>query len=693
MSNDKAQKETQRSRPSLTLEATAGIPGVEGPVVRAKRTAKKSAKAGDGTKKSSPRRPRRSGIRVEALIRAREREEAEAAAAAAAPAAVAAEAQEALEAFEDAYPLPLLDDLEPDPNAPRTGPAMLPDLPLIERVEAEALLNRPKRKPAKKRAAPAGTALAQRLTALVKGAVAEASDHLLGRTSPEFMLVPLNPVRVVVALSGGRDSMALLDVLARIANDRRQTLIAELRAVYVHHGLEEAADAWEEHCRAECAKRRVRFDSVRVRVPKSGEGVEAAARDVRYRALAQYAIRAGSSIIVTAHHEDDRIETFLLQWMRGAGLEGLAAFPEVRELAAPSMEDAAAVQARRQVFLLRPWSGVPRRDIERYVKNRRVAYVDDPSNASPKYARNRVRNEVLPMLEEIRPGFRTAAARSVSLIGEALEVLKSVARSDLELCRSEANPRGLSVYRLLELIPARQAWCLRAWLAAEGLKPLSKARLEDLLRQVRETHSDATFSIRVQGREIRRWGADLVVRDAVVRRLGVERDARLSPVAGAREIALPQWGGVIELVPCAENEDGIARSRVEDPGADLEVRAAAGSAKLKLWPLRPAKTLKDLYARAGIPAYVRPDMPKLWLNGELLFAAGLGMDVRLADDPANFPDRVKFLWRPDRSLWDARAMPNYAELPEAERREREARVREAARASLQMRDRLGREDE
>lgn len=110
------------------------------------------------------------------------------------------------------------------------------------------------------------------------------------------MLVPLNPVRVIVALSGGRDSMALLDVAARIAADRRQQLIAELRAVYVHHGLEREADAWEEHCRRECEKRGVIFEAVRVRVQRSGDGIEAAARDVRYRALAQYALnRAAAS--------------------------------------------------------------------------------------------------------------------------------------------------------------------------------------------------------------------------------------------------------------------------------------------------------------------------------------------------------------------------------------------------------------
>lgn len=72
------------------------------------------------------------------------------------------------------------------------------------------------------------------------------------------------------------------------------------------------------------------------------------------------------------------------------------------------------------------------------------------------------------------------------------------------------------------------------------------------------------------------------------------------------------------MVPCMGDEDGIARSRVTAPEAKLEVRAAVGAVKLKLWALRPGKALKDLYAQAGIPAYVRVDMPKLWLNNELL---------------------------------------------------------------------------
>lgn len=614
-----------------------------------------------------PRR-RRSGINAEALVREKAHAEAQAS-------QLTPEGKVQAVEFEEAFPvLPI--DAEKDPNAPRTGPAKLPDLALIEKAEAQAREKKARRKTsAEKKSVSSGTLLRQKLSELLRNSLQEAADHLLGRSSPEFALVPLNPVRVIIAISGGRDSMALLDVAARLLHEKRQALIAGLRAVYVHHGLEADADKWADLCRSECEKRSVEFECIHVRVSEKGEGVEAAAREARYKALARYALKEGFDVVVTAHHEDDRIETFLLQWMRGAGLDGLAAFPEVRELTPPSVEDAPAVQEGRLVFLLRPWASLPRKEIERYVRNRRIGYADDPDNDNPRFARNRVRHEVIPLLEKIRPGFRSTAARSVSLVAEALEVLKSVARSDLERCRSEERPKGLSIFRLLELIPARQAWCLRAWLSAEGLRPISKARLEDMLRQVRETHSDASFAIRLQGKDIRRWGPDLVIRNVVTKRLAADSSAVVRTQAG--DIALPDWGGVIEVIPCQPGEPGIARSRLMDRTARLEARSSNGQTKLRLWMLRPAKPLKDLYSQAGIPAYARVDLPRLWLNGELLFAAGLGMDVRMQDDPEKFPDRVKLRWHPDHSLWDDRAVPNYAELPQAERLAREERVREA----------------
>lgn len=555
----------------------------------------------------------------------------------------------------------------------------------VEAVKAEEKAASGKRRPESRRSRTPGgvvrtvraTTVMQRLCGLVRASLEEAAGELPGRAALEFSLVPLNPVRVIVAVSGGRDSMALLDAAVRLFRSRRQTLIADLCAVYVHHGYEDDADAWEALCRETCARLRVRFECIRVRVTETGEGLEAAAREARYRALAGLAVSEGWDVVLTGHHEDDRIETFLLQWMRGAGLEGLAAFPEARELTQPTPDGAAGVQAGRQAFLLRPWASVPRADIDRYVRSRRLRYVDDPDNRNPRFQRNRIRHEVLPLLEDIRPGFRSAAARSVALVAEAVEVLRSVAAADLQACRSQEHAGGLSIFRLFELAPVRQAWCLRAWMSGEGLRAVPKARLEDMLRQVHETHSDATFAIRLQGREIRRWGADLVVLRSIPRRIAVDA---VRVVATKDGIALPEWGGVIEFLPCGRDEPGISRERLLSGGNLLEVRSGSGGARLRLWELRPARPLKDLYAQAGIPAYARAELPRLWMNGVLLFAAGLGTDVRLMDDPASAADRVRLRWHPDHSLWEDRSVPNYADLPEEERREREARLQSTTAA-------------
>ena len=353
----------------------------------------------------------------------------------------------------------------------------------------------PRKAPARKSAPRRSKALAERLTQLVYDALSDAAETLLGVKGDEFSLRPLNPVRVVVALSGGRDSMALLDVVEKLFHRPRQFLIARVHAVYVNHGLSPNADDWETHCRAECEARRIPFTPVRVTVRQTGEGVEAAAREVRYRALARFAREEAYDVVLTAHHEDDRIETFLMQWMRGAGPEGLAAFPQTRELVIPGLS---ASRNAPPLLLVRPWSGVLRADIDRYARSVKLSYVEDESNRSPKYLRNRIRREVVPLLDKIRPGFRQGAARAVSLTAEAAEVLRSVSLDDLARCRDEANPHALRSPALLRLIPARQAWCLRTWMQEEGMQLPNRARLEEGLRQVRQSHADSQLALHVR---------------------------------------------------------------------------------------------------------------------------------------------------------------------------------------------------
>ena len=474
---------------------------------------------------------------------------------------------------------------------------------------------------------------------LVKAAVDAVAERRAASPAEVFCLRPVNPVRIVAAFSGGRDSTALVDILAKLYHKPHQTQIAEITVVHVHHGLSVNADAWAEHAKAMCEKWRLPLRIEKVYVNRqSPAGIEAAAREARYQTLKRIAHETNSDVIMTGHHLDDRIETFFIQWMRGAGPEGLSAMSPVR-----TMESAALTE---RLVLSRPWLDVARSEIESYVKKARLTFVEDDSNADNRFLRNLIRNKVFPELDAVRPGWRAAAARSVTLVAQAADVMKSVGSDDVALCRA-ADGHSLVIAKLLMLPVARQALCLRSWLAAEGVRPPSKVRLFEALRQVRETHNDSRLTIRCDGREIRRWGADLVLRDCDPVNRDVSRDMDLV-WKGESEISLGLWGGVLRFIPCEEGEAGFDAQKLKE--GPLFVRSRRGGEKLKLWALRPSRNLKHLYQALKIPSFERGSLPLLWLGGRLIFAAGLGGDVRYIADPELIRERIKLEWVPDKPL-------------------------------------------
>ena len=263
-------------------------------------------------------------------------------------------------------------------------------------------------------------------------------------------------------------------------------------------------------------------------------------------------------------------------------------------------------------------------------------------------------------------GISQAAARAVSLTAEAAEVLRSVSLDDLARCRDEANPHALRIPALLRLIPARQAWCLRTWMQEEGMQLPNRARLEEGLRQVRQSHADSQLALQVRSKEMRRWGDLLVIRDVSPRRSEDTRDAVLV-WEGGDTLALPGWNGSLAVIPCLPGECGVSARRLRD--GTLEVRARRGAERMKLWPNRPSKYLKDLFAEAGVPAFERADLPLVWLDGELVFTGALGMDIRFCDELAHDDTLVRFEFRSEASLLGAPAdRPNLADRPASERR-------------------------
>jgi tRNA(Ile)-lysidine synthase len=219
---------------------------------------------------------------------------------------------------------------------------------------------------------------------------------------------------LVLALSGGRDSVALLDVLIRLRERAGFTLLA----AHMNHGLRPNARRDEEFVAALCARHGVPLWIRAVTLghrAKSGEGLEAAARRARYAFLAEVMRQSRAQAVLTAHHASDQAETLLLQLMRGAGLSGLS-----------------AMRPARSDGLLRPLLTVSREEIDAYCRTHNLSFVEDETNAGNAYLRNRVRHELLPVMERLRPGSARAVARAAGLLAEDADYLDQIAEQSFD---------------------------------------------------------------------------------------------------------------------------------------------------------------------------------------------------------------------------------------------------------------------
>ncbi len=485
----------------------------------------------------------------------------------------------------------------------------------------------------------AATSPAARLTLLLADTIDTIADRKPAASVEQFCLTPVNPVCILVAYSGGKDSTALVDVLARLKKTAYKNVIESVTAVHVHHGLSKMADEWVRHAEEQCAKWQIPLRVERVYVPQhSACGIEAAARQARYKALMKVARELNSDAIFTAHHLDDRIETFLIQWIRGAGPEGLAAISPVRMLESAG-DDA-------ELVLARPWLEVSSNEIAAYVKRAKLTWVEDDSNADTRFLRNLIRNDILPPLDAARKGWRSAAARSITLVAQSAEILSNLGEDDCAHCAGD-KPGSLNIAKLLNLGFERQANCLRAWLGMSGVRSPSHAKLSEILRQLRQTHADTKMSFRIGGKELRRWGVNLVMVDPVTTPRGAEL---LMPIEwkGEECVVLAPWSGILKFVRCQGDEPGLDANLLRE--GKIEVRPRRGGEKIKLYRLRPSRNLKHLFQSVGVPSFERSKLPLIWINDRLVFAAGLGTDVRMYADPVLCPERVRLVWVPDKPL-------------------------------------------
>lgn len=397
-------------------------------------------------------------------------------------------------------------------------------------------------------------------------------DNALARTPPGRC--------VWVALSGGLDSALLLTLAAEACRRHPRPL----RALHVHHGLQAAADGFEDHCRRLCSRLGVPLFVERIHVDMAaGQGLEGAAREARYAAFARR-MASGDSLWL-AQHRDDQAETFLLAALRGSGVRGLAGMPPDR-----------AWRGRR---LARPLLGVTRRELEAEAVRLGLEWVEDPSNVDERLDRNYLRHRILPGLAARWPHAASALSRSAALALEAEGLLGELAELDLE--RLGGEPARLSLVALTALSAPRQRLLLRHACARLGLPSPPAARLATLLDQL-ASRRDAEVRVAWTGVEARVWRRELYLMAALP----------CWPEGWGM-----RWSGEAPLItPLGTCAVGLSHTEMA-PGP-LLLRLRQGGERLRLAG-RGSRDLKRLLQELEVPPWERQRLLVAW-SGETAVA-------------------------------------------------------------------------
>ena len=405
--------------------------------------------------------------------------------------------------------------------------------------------------------------------------------------------------RLALALSGGADSVALLDILAQL----RTRLNFPLSAVHVNHQISPNAADWAEFCARLCAGYNIPFQVVKIDLQRQpGESLEALARDARHRVFAEQQ----ADFIVLAQHLDDQAETLLLQLLRGAGAKGLSAMGEFQ---------ARGEEVVETLHYLRPLLDVPRRLILDYAALRGLHWAEDESNSDIAYDRNYLRHRVMPLLERRFPGYRETFARTSRNLAESAQLSDDLARMDHAVAVVSGN---LRVDALRSLSGARARNLLRYWLAEFGMPMPSSGRLENLLQQLCSARDDAQVRIALRDAVIRRYRGEVHIEKKILTSLP-------EPAfiwALQNRLDLPGSGG--RLVFERTTGQGLSLARLT--AAPVTIRLRQGGERLRPDCLRPTRSLKNLLQEAGMPPWRRQRLPLLFSGEKLAFVPGVGVD-------------------------------------------------------------------
>jgi tRNA(Ile)-lysidine synthase len=406
---------------------------------------------------------------------------------------------------------------------------------------------------------------------------------------------------LLVLVSGGGDSVCLLDVAVRLG--------ARTSALHVNYGLRAGADEDERFVRELCERQAVPLTVERVPLPEGEGNLQDRAREARY-ALAE---RHAEGDYAAAHTASDQAETLLYR---------LAVSPGSRALQG---------MAPRRGRLVRPLLEVTRDEVREYLRARRLSWREDPSNADRRFARARVRHDVVAALRELSPAAERTIAETARQLREEGELVERAVDDALE---ELGGGPAVSLAELRELPAALRRLTLRRLAeraAGEAARPLSRREAEDIL------------SLGGHGTKALDLGGGL----RAVAEYGTLRFTRAPEAPAPDPVTLPIPGQVrfgawqIEATLSSPGDVAVSASAL---GASARVRAWREGDRMRPVGLGGTKTLQDLFTDRKVPRALRRTLPVVEAAGRIVWVAGVAVDERFAarDESA---DRVGLIAR------------------------------------------------
>mgnify|MGYP005853762305 CR=1 FL=1 len=437
---------------------------------------------------------------------------------------------------------------------------------------------------------------------------------------------------VVVAVSGGPDSVALLNVLHALSPE----LSLRLHVAHLNHKLRgRASDVDADFVRVQAGKLNLpaTIESIDVSSLRQRRrlGIEEAARLARYSFLAELAGKLGAVGVAVGHTVDDQVETVIMHWLRGSGLAGLRGMQPVSQLRIAG--DGCGVGERRSLRICRPMLEVTRADVVSYCREAGLAARLDASNVDVRFTRNRIRRELLPILERYNPGIREAVLRT-----------SRIASDDLDFIQSEMDKvwKEIAEQRGAEVILDLPAWrALPRSLQRQILREAIGRLCGDLL-DVSASHIEAAISVIAtrpagsvvtwpHGLKVVKRYDDFVVSRPDSRQAALSADGQPLTIPGQTPIAGRRWTVVARISngPCPEPE-GPWHANLDAgiTGLNLMVRRRRAGDRFQPLGMGQEKKLQDFLVDSKVPREERDSVPIVASPTQIVWVAGHRIDER-----------------------------------------------------------------